>query len=168
MMEELKNTTIRMAEQSKVLNTPGAEKQTKRELFDALRQELETPVLEKASRSVWELILDSNGLGKEISETVERVFCRLSGQEPPLFPPENAEAQSNKETENKGGDGKEEEGESQKEKSNSNLKKRSYSEMKTEGAGNEVANQIANEVVGKPVEPLPKQESSCKSPPPTS
>uniref|UniRef100_A0A2P2JXQ0 Uncharacterized protein n=1 Tax=Rhizophora mucronata TaxID=61149 RepID=A0A2P2JXQ0_RHIMU len=39
--EELKNTTIRMAEQSKVLNTAGAEKQTKRELFDALRQELE-------------------------------------------------------------------------------------------------------------------------------
>ncbi|KAK3198784.1 hypothetical protein Dsin_022199 [Dipteronia sinensis] len=39
--EELKNTTIKMAEQSKVLNTPGAEKQTKRELFDALRQELE-------------------------------------------------------------------------------------------------------------------------------
>ena len=29
------------AEQSKVLNTPGAEKQTKRELFDALWQELE-------------------------------------------------------------------------------------------------------------------------------
>ena len=41
LQEELKNTTIRMAEQSKVLNTPGAEKQTKRELFDALRQELE-------------------------------------------------------------------------------------------------------------------------------
>ncbi|TXG65326.1 hypothetical protein EZV62_006601 [Acer yangbiense] len=37
--EELKNTTIKMAEQSKVLNTPGAEKQTKRELFDAPRQE---------------------------------------------------------------------------------------------------------------------------------
>lgn len=44
------------------------------------------PVLEKASKSVWDLILDSNALGKEISETVERVFCRLSGQEPPLFP----------------------------------------------------------------------------------
>ncbi|GFY89041.1 hypothetical protein Acr_06g0009810 [Actinidia rufa] len=71
--DELKNTTIKMAEQSKVLNTPGAEKQTKRELFDALRQELETSVLEKASKSVWELILDNNGLGKEISETVERV-----------------------------------------------------------------------------------------------
>ncbi|KAK1581114.1 hypothetical protein Q3G72_003252 [Acer saccharum] len=34
-----------MAEQSKVLNTPGAEKQIKRELFDALRQELEEPLL---------------------------------------------------------------------------------------------------------------------------
>ncbi|MFQ6627258.1 hypothetical protein Gotur_005405 [Gossypium turneri] len=30
-----------MAEQSKVLNTSGAEKQTKKELFDAHRQELE-------------------------------------------------------------------------------------------------------------------------------
>ncbi|XP_019179687.1 PREDICTED: uncharacterized protein LOC109174900 [Ipomoea nil] len=37
--EELKNTTIKIVEQSKVLNTHGAEKQTKRELFDALRQE---------------------------------------------------------------------------------------------------------------------------------
>ncbi|KAK7850517.1 hypothetical protein CFP56_000685 [Quercus suber] len=70
--EELKNTTIKMAEQSKVLNNPGAEKQTKRELFDALRQELEAPVLEKDSKLVWELILDSNGLGKEISEMVEK------------------------------------------------------------------------------------------------
>ena len=41
MQEELKNYTLSMVEQSKVLNTPGAEKQTKRELFDALRQELE-------------------------------------------------------------------------------------------------------------------------------
>lgn len=43
------------------------------------------PVLEKASKSVWELILEKDGLGKEINETVERVFCRLSGREPPLF-----------------------------------------------------------------------------------
>ncbi|KAL0836371.1 hypothetical protein Bca101_088260 [Brassica carinata] len=90
-LEELKSTTIKMAEESKVLNTPGAEKQTKRELFDALRQELDSlelcrgPVLEKASKSVWELILEKDGLGKEINETVERVFCRLSGREPPLF-----------------------------------------------------------------------------------
>ena len=39
--EELTNATIKMAEQSKVLNTPRTEKQTKREFFDALRQELE-------------------------------------------------------------------------------------------------------------------------------
>lgn len=77
--EDMKKNTMMMVEQSKVLNTPGAEKKTKRELFDALRQELETPVLEKASKAVWELILDNGGLGKEITETVEKVFCRLSG-----------------------------------------------------------------------------------------
>uniref|UniRef100_A0A1J3H2Y4 Antigenic heat-stable protein n=1 Tax=Noccaea caerulescens TaxID=107243 RepID=A0A1J3H2Y4_NOCCA len=99
--EELKSTTIKMAEESKVLNTPGAEKQTKRELFDALRQELEGPVLEKASKSVWELILEKEGLGKEINETVERVFCRLSGREPPLFPSPNVEEMEiEKDTEN--------------------------------------------------------------------
>lgn len=45
-----------------------------------------TPVLEKASKAVWELILDNGGLGKEITETVEKVFCRLSGIDmmPPL------------------------------------------------------------------------------------
>ncbi|KAF6156942.1 hypothetical protein GIB67_039703 [Kingdonia uniflora] len=83
-----------MVEQSRVLNIPGAEKQTKRELFDSLRQELEYPVLEKASKSAWDLILDSDELGKEISDTVERVFYRLSGQEPPP----NNEAQPENET----------------------------------------------------------------------
>ncbi|KAJ6434571.1 hypothetical protein OIU84_018144 [Salix udensis] len=164
--EELKNTAIRMAEQSKVLNTPGAEKQTKRELFDALRQELEAPVLEKASRSVWELILDSNGLGKEISETVERVYCRLSGQEPPLFPQPNAETQPDKGC--KGREEKEEESDSQKEKSSSNSKKRSRREMSMEVGANEVANQTANEVAGKSVDLPPAQEGANKSPPSTS
>ncbi|KAL2921186.1 Bacteriochlorophyllide d C-12(1)-methyltransferase [Bienertia sinuspersici] len=115
--DELKKTTVTMVEHSKVLNTPGAEKQTKRELFDSLRQELEVPVLEKASKSVWDLILDDNGLGKEISETVERVFCRLSGQEPPLFSASEAQEQEK------------EQGES----SASALKKRTYNEM-NEGA----------------------------------
>ncbi|CAN8244756.1 unnamed protein product [Cochlearia groenlandica] len=96
--EELKSTTIKMAEESKVLNTTGAEKQTKRELFDAIRQELEGPVLEKASKSVWELILEKDGLGKEINETVERVFCRLSGREPPLFSSSNVETSMEIET----------------------------------------------------------------------
>ncbi|KAI8021948.1 hypothetical protein LOK49_LG03G03510 [Camellia lanceoleosa] len=129
--EELKNTAIKMAEQSKV-NTPGVEKQTKRELFDALRQELETSVLEKASKSVWDLILDSNGLGKEISETVERVFCRLSGREPPLFPL-NVETQSEKEKENEKGKGKEIE--NGKENLVSPLKKRKFDEMSYEYEG---------------------------------
>ncbi|KAK8651561.1 hypothetical protein V6N13_141160 [Hibiscus sabdariffa] len=130
--EELKNTTIKMAEQSKVLNTPGAEKQTKRELFDALRQELETPVLERASNSVWELILDNNGPGKEISETVERVFCKLSGREPPLFPNSNDELQPEKQVEDEKRKGKE------KENSNSKSKKRSFSDMNARGSATEV------------------------------
>ncbi|KAI9108516.1 hypothetical protein K1719_020400 [Acacia pycnantha] len=132
--EELKSTTIKMAEQSKVLNTPGAEKQTKRELFDALRRELEAPILEKASKSVWDLILDNSGLGREISETVERVFCRLSGQEPPLFPIPSDEPQAdNKEPHNRKdqkGKGKDREDENM--NSNMTLKKRSFGEMKSE------------------------------------
>ncbi|KAF3336274.1 hypothetical protein FCM35_KLT18860 [Carex littledalei] len=77
--EDMKRDTMAMVEQSKTLNTPGAEKQSKRDLFDALRKELETPVLEKASKAVWEIISGSDGLGKEITDTVERVFFRLSG-----------------------------------------------------------------------------------------
>lgn len=146
--EELKSTTIKMAEQSRVLNTPGAEKQTKRELFDALRQELEAQVLEKASKSVWELILDNNGMGKEINQTVERVFCKLSGREPPLFPPQdakedvNANPNSNPIANAKGkangkgkakGKGKEKEKEKEvareHEEEKSNSKKRSFSEL---------------------------------------
>lgn len=90
--EDLKSNTIKMVEESKVLNTPGAEKQTKRELFDSLRRELETPVLEKASKAVWELILDGDGLGKEISNTVERVYRRLSGLDVPVPPPQSQTA----------------------------------------------------------------------------
>ncbi|ESW16991.1 hypothetical protein PHAVU_007G201000 [Phaseolus vulgaris] len=131
--EELKSTTIKMAEQSKVLNTPGAEKQTKRELFDALRQELEASVLEKASKSVWDLIVDNNGLGKEISETVERVFCRLSGQEPPLFPLPNGEPQSEKEAGNKKEKGKGKQKENESTNTNTPSKKRSFSEINLEG-----------------------------------
>ncbi|XP_059648428.1 uncharacterized protein LOC132294546 [Cornus florida] len=140
--EELKSTTIKMVEQSKVLNTPGAEKQTKRELFDALRQELETSVLEKASKSVWELILDNQGLGKEISETVESVFCRLSGREPPLLPSNDvtpSEKANGEEKESDGGKGKEKESGNE-ENSDSASKKRKYDEMSTEEGADEVTN----------------------------
>ncbi|KAG9441806.1 hypothetical protein H6P81_017660 [Aristolochia fimbriata] len=141
--EELKNNTITMVEQSKVLNTPGAERQTKRELFDALRRELETPVLEKASKSVWEIILDSEGLGKEISETVEKVFCRLSGREPPLFQMPNGDTpQPEKEkdkTEEAENYADREDKDKDKESLGSSSRKRNYSEMSKQGS-KEVAN----------------------------
>ncbi|XP_041018497.1 uncharacterized protein LOC121260624 isoform X2 [Juglans microcarpa x Juglans regia] len=152
--EELKNTTIKMAEQSKVLNTPGAEKQTKRELFDALRQELEAPVLEKASKSVWELILDNNGLGKEINEMVERVFCRLSGRESPLFPLQDVGTWPNKKIQNE--TGKELANENnEKENSPSASKKRNFSEMNAEGA---------YEAASRSGDPPTMPEESTKSP----
>lgn len=144
--EELKNNTIKMVEQSKVLNAPGAEKQTKRELFDALRQELESSVLDKASKSVWELILDQNGIGKDINETVEKVFCRLSGREPPLFPPQ-VESQSEKEKEETGKETEKEREESKgKKKGNSDtpLKKRRLHDINTEGGGDEGASGSSN------------------------
>ncbi|GMY27898.1 hypothetical protein FCV25MIE_23140 [Fagus crenata] len=140
--EELKKTTLTMVEQSKVLNTPGAEKQTKRELFDALRQELETPVLERASKSVWELILDNNGLGKEITETVERVFCRLSGREPPLFPPLSIEGQAKKEQENL----------------TPSSKKRNFSEMSVDGGADEAID-VSSSYPAMPVDHNPVPSS---------
>ncbi|KAK6912158.1 hypothetical protein RJ641_024251, partial [Dillenia turbinata] len=79
-----------MVEQGKVLNTSGAEKQTK-------QVDLEKPVLKTTSESVWELIPEENGLGKEISETSGKVF--LIGHEPPLFPDPKVKRQP---TENKG------------------------------------------------------------------
>ncbi|KAD6795491.1 hypothetical protein E3N88_06387 [Mikania micrantha] len=72
----------------------------------------EIPVLEKASKSVWELILDSKGLGREINETVEKVFCRLSGTEPPLFA-SNGELQPGKGKEKLADKGKEKEKENE-------------------------------------------------------
>ncbi|KAL8188821.1 hypothetical protein R6Q57_029576 [Mikania cordata] len=142
--EDLKSTTMKMVEQSKVLNTPGAEKQTKRELFDALRQELEIPVLEKASKSVWELILDSKGLGREINETVEKVFCRLSGTEPPLFA-SNGELQPGKGKEKLAEKGKEKEKENEFRYVKNNLdptsKKRKLNEItNSKDSAEEVAN----------------------------
>lgn len=127
--EELKKTTISMVENSKVLKKSGAEKQTKRELFDALRQELEAPVLEMASKSVWELIVDTNNdIGKEISETVENVFCKLSGQETPLFPTASTSG-AEKEKVGKGENA-----------SSSSSKKRSYSEINEGGCNGKTNN----------------------------
>lgn len=118
------------------------------------------PVLEKASKSVWELILDNNGLGKEISEMVEKVFCRLSGREPPLFPLPDAETWPSKEIQNEKGKGKGKEfaNENHKEKENSPSasKKRSFSDMNVEGGAYESASRSGD--------PPVMQEESSKSP----
>lgn len=102
------------------------------------------PVLEKASRSVWDLILDQNGLGKEINDTVERVFCQLSGCEPPLFPTSSCEAQPAKEKEVS---------------PSSSSKKRSFNDISKEEA-NDVAQESGNGSV------MP--ENSTKGPSPSS
>lgn len=130
--EDMKKNTMMMVEQSKVLNTPGAEKKTKRELFDALRQELETPVLEKASKAVWELILDNGGLGKEITETVEKVFCRLSGIDMMPPPPSTSGVHHKKQ-----GNMALEEDEKSKEMdvSEPSSRKRPFSDLSAKGAG---------------------------------
>ncbi|GJM95447.1 hypothetical protein PR202_ga12184 [Eleusine coracana subsp. coracana] len=129
LMEDMKKNTMMMVEQSKVLNTPGAEKKTKRELFDALRQELETPVLEKASKAVWELILDKGGLGKEITETVEKVFCRLGGVD--MMPPAPPAAGPRQLKDDMAID----DGEKSTATDPSSSKKRPFSDMSRKGAG---------------------------------
>ncbi|XP_006664101.1 uncharacterized protein LOC102720288 [Oryza brachyantha] len=133
--EDMKNNTMMMVEQSKVLNTPGAEKKTKRELFDALRQELENPVLEKASREVWDLILDTDGLGKEIPDTVEKVFSRLSGIDM-MPPPPSASLLSHQDREinNIPVDG-EKSKELDTPETSSSSRKRRYADTITKGAG---------------------------------
>ncbi|KMZ63166.1 hypothetical protein ZOSMA_41G00080 [Zostera marina] len=150
--EELKNNTITMVEQSKVLNTPGAEKQTKRELFDALRRELETPVLEKASKSVWELIVGSDGVGKEISEIVGKTFFRLSGQELPQLPILKDDTQIQKETD---GNEKyvEKENETKKETVASSSKKRTFDEIKEqdEESGSNTSVTLEDDPLRRPV-----------------
>ncbi|KAG0571995.1 hypothetical protein KC19_VG060100 [Ceratodon purpureus] len=79
--EEIKNYTSTLVASSKVLNTPGAENKSRKELFEALRKELEEPVLEKASVAAWGIILDKEGVGQEIVEKVDAVYARLSGHD---------------------------------------------------------------------------------------
>lgn len=85
--EELKKYTASKVEQSNVLNTPGAEQKSKRELFEALRKELEGPVLERASKAAWELILSKEGVGKEISDTVYKAYNQLQSKDTSVCSP---------------------------------------------------------------------------------
>lgn len=93
-------------------------------------------VLEKASKSVWELILDNNGLGKEISETVENVFCQLSGREPPLFPP-SVELTPGKGKEKENGEKSGKEQEIRMENSESSSRKRKLDRTSGEDGGSD-------------------------------
>jgi len=91
-----------------------------------------TPVLEKASKAVWDLILDSGGLGKEITETVEKVFFRLSGVD--MMPPPPSAAGAHQEKDDMAVD----EDEKSKEMDSfqpSSSKKRPFSEINRKGAG---------------------------------
>lgn len=103
-----------MVEQSQTLNTPGAEQKSKRDLFVSLKHELEWviitvksgiknkesiiwfnllclpfrgPVLDRASKAAWELILSKEGIGKEIMETVFRAYNQLHGKETTVYSP---------------------------------------------------------------------------------
>ncbi|EFJ22337.1 hypothetical protein SELMODRAFT_17035, partial [Selaginella moellendorffii] len=78
--EDLKRYTQSLVEKSQCLNSPGADNKTRRELFDALRRELEGPVLDRASKAAWELILSKENLGKEIAEAVDSTYSKLSTQ----------------------------------------------------------------------------------------
>lgn len=111
-------------------------------------------MLEKASKSVWELILDNNGIGKEISETVEQVFCRLSGREAPLFV-SDFRPQPEKGKEQKGRE-KEERRETGKDSSESAAKKR---KMNTE--------EEFDEAVCKSSDKSTSSDDSGKMPPPS-
>lgn len=82
--------------------------------------------------------MDNNGIGKEISGTVEKVFCRLSGREPPLFPP-SIEPQSEKGKEKEAEECARKEQENMMDNSDSSTKKRKFDEMSTEEGTDEVA-----------------------------
>lgn len=113
-------------------------------------------MLEKASKSVWELILDNNGIGKEISETVEQVFCRLSGREPPLFVSDfGPQPEKGKEKNSVQDRQKEESRETGKDNSESAAKKR---KMNTEEG--------IDETVSKPSDKSTSSDDSSKMLPP--
>lgn len=86
-------------------------------------------MLEKASKAVWELILDGNGLGKEISDTVEKVFRRLSGNELPSTAAHSEESR-----------GEESEKSKEMETPKPAARKRSFAEMSTQDGAETLAN----------------------------
>ncbi|RVW39127.1 hypothetical protein CK203_078214 [Vitis vinifera] len=146
--EELKNSTIKMAEQSKVLNTPGAEKQTKRELFDALRQELDRVFIVYRNR------MYTAGAKTESYTWLLDEQLYILGFHRPAYQGYRKENEKGKAKEN------ENENENRKENSGSTSKKRSFAEMNSEGG--------ADEVASKSRDPPSASEDFTKPPSPSS
>lgn len=96
--------------------------------------ECRTPVLEKASKAVWELILDNGGLGKEITETVEKVFCRLSGIDVMPPPASTSGAPQEKQT-NMAVEEGQKDMEMDASEPSSSSRKRPFSDISVKGAG---------------------------------
>ncbi|GAQ82705.1 hypothetical protein KFL_001200290 [Klebsormidium nitens] len=76
---ELKKFTTAEVERSQVLQAPGAERRSRRELFEALRRELQSKVLERASEAAWNAILSKDSVGRQIEEQVEKTWWELNG-----------------------------------------------------------------------------------------
>ncbi|MCO5550131.1 hypothetical protein L7F22_003612 [Adiantum nelumboides] len=83
--KELKKYTTSMVEQSQTLNTPGAEKKSKRDLFVSLKHKLEGPVLERASKEAWGLNLSKEGFEKEIMEMFIELIINCMEKRPPFI-----------------------------------------------------------------------------------
>lgn len=81
-------------------------------------------------------------MGKEISETVEKVFCKLSGQEPPLYYPQPESQTEEKQGAESKGKEKVNETEKEKETSETTTKKRKLGEANSEGGADEDSGKV--------------------------
>eukprot|EP00850_Spirogloea_muscicola_P017882 SM000158S02014 [mRNA] locus=s158:104291:105949:+ [translate_table: standard] len=77
--EELQQYTVELVERSETLHAPGVERSSRRDLFEALKREVEPPVLERVSQAAWELIASDTGVGAEIAASVEDMYMRMYG-----------------------------------------------------------------------------------------
>ncbi|KAL4186927.1 hypothetical protein AMTRI_Chr09g16290 [Amborella trichopoda] len=92
--ESLKNNIASAVRESSVLNSEGSENMKPRQLFDTIYQEIKNQAMDQISHAVWEAMRFPDGMGKEISETVEGVFGKLVEQKTKL--PKDMSVPSNK------------------------------------------------------------------------
>ncbi|OMO89692.1 hypothetical protein CCACVL1_07696 [Corchorus capsularis] len=75
--EELRNNIIAAVKQSAALNRPGTENMKRRQLSDAIHDEIGNKVMSQISDSLWEIIRSEDGMKNEITETVQSVYNTL-------------------------------------------------------------------------------------------